>query len=74
MFLKIGALKNFALFKTPFLQTNIYIYRTPLVAAFDYLVLKIFSDAAKADVFFKKRCSEKFCKIHRKTPVSEPPF
>ena len=24
------------------------------------------------EVFFKKRCSEKFCKIHKKTPVPEP--
>ena len=26
------------------------------------------------DVFCKKRCSQKFCKIHRKTPVSESLF
>ena len=27
-----------------------------------------------SEVFYKKRRSWKFCKIHRKTPVSEPPF
>ena len=26
------------------------------------------------EVFFKKRCSDKFHKIHRKTPMSESPF
>ena len=26
------------------------------------------------DVFCKKRCSEKFCKIHSKTPVPESPL
>ena len=38
----------------------------------------ILSEAANmvilSEVFCKKRCSKKFCKIHRKTPVPESLF
>ena len=30
--------------------------------------------SSRPEVFYKKICSEKFCKIHRKTPVPESPF
>ena len=39
------------------------------------LILNIFKKQKQPPkVFFKKRCSQKFRKIHRKTPVPEPLF
>ena len=63
------------------ISKNTFFYRAPLVAASggDHLVLACSAHLTicqklPPEVFCKKRCSKKFCKIHKKTPEPEPLF
>ena len=65
---------NLRLFK------DTYLHKTPSVAVsnisninpcFQRFLAEGFRQKQPPEVFFKKRCSEKFQKVHRKTPVPE---
>ena len=71
--MKKGVLKNFTKFTGKHLCQNTFYLKETLAEVFSCSFCELTKNNQKQspEVFFEKRCSLKFHKIHRKTPVPE---
>ena len=57
-----------------YIYENNLLYLSEDITTVNFAKGTTFNQKPPPEVFFNKRCSKKFCKIHRKTPVPESLF